>query len=81
MQKDKTSPLVIIYPSIGEGAGAHHSIVFAKMFYDKGFSVLMQGSHFQWEFVKSMPEGYAPGIPQKDVKEIRNITNKSTKNS
>ncbi len=77
LQKDKNSPLIILYPSIGEGAGAHHSIVFAKMFYDEGFSVLMQGSHFQWEFVKSMPEGYAPGIPQNDVKQIRYITSKA----
>ncbi len=74
LQKNKTSPLVIIYPSIGEGAGAHHSIIFAKLFYDEGYSVVMQGSHFHWEFVKSMPVGYAPGLPQKDSELVREIT-------
>lgn len=74
LQKDKTSPLVIIYPSIGEGAGAHHSMIFAKLFYNEGYSVVMQGSHFHWEFVKSMPVGYAPGLPQKDSELVREIT-------
>ncbi|MBR1775910.1 VacJ family lipoprotein [bacterium] len=76
LQKDKTSPLIILYPSIGEGAGAHHSIVFAKIFYDLGYSVVMQGSHFHWEFVKSMPQGYSPGIPYNDAKQVRLVTSK-----
>ena len=49
MQKDKNSPLAIIYPSIGEGINSNHSTVFAKIFYDKGYSVVIQGSHFQWK--------------------------------
>ena len=32
MQKDKTSPVAIIYPSIGEGIQSHHSVVLAKLF-------------------------------------------------
>ena len=74
LQKDNNSPLMIFYPSIGEGAGNHHSVVFAKMFYDAGYSVVLQGSHFHWEFVKSMPEGFAPGLPLKDSEYIRQIT-------
>ena len=76
LQKDKTAPLMIFYPSIGEGAGNHHSLVFAKMFYDAGYSVVMQGSHFQWEFVKSMPNGFAPGLPQNDSEYIRLVSEK-----
>lgn len=76
MQRDKQSPLIVIYPSIGESAGTHHSIVFAKMFYDAGYSVVMLGSHFHWEFVKSMPDGYYPGLPQNDALVIRNLTAK-----
>lgn len=76
MQKNKNAPLAIIYPSIGEGASSHHSIVLAKLFYDYGYSVVMLGSHFQWEFVKSMPEGYKPGIPSQDVEYVRNLTAK-----
>ena len=76
LQKEKAAPLVIIYPSIGEGAGAHHSVVFAKMFYDLGYSVVMQGNHFQWEFVKSMPEGYTPGMPFIDAKNIQLVTSR-----
>ena len=76
LQKDKSAPLVIIYPSIGEGAGCHHSLVFGKMFYDKGYSVVMQGSHFHWEFVKSMPDGFAPGLPEKDSEYIRQVSSK-----
>ena len=71
LQKDKDSPVVIIYPSIGEGANTHHSIIFAKQFYDKGYSVILQGSHFHWEFAKCMPEGYHPGIPRHDSVALR----------
>ena len=74
LQKNKSAPIVILYPSIGEGAGNHHSVVFAKMFYDEGYSVIMQGSHFHWEFVRSMPEGYAPGLPLKDSDYVRNVS-------
>ncbi len=76
LQKDKNSPLVIIYPSIGEGISSHHSVVFAKIFYDLGYSVVIQGSHFHWEFVKSLPEGYVPGVPEYDVAYLRDITQK-----
>ena len=76
MQHDKNSPVAIIYPSIGEGITSHHSVVLAKIFYDAGYSVIIQGSHFQWEFVKSMPEGYAPGLPLEDVKYLKAVTTK-----
>ena len=76
MQKDKNSPLAILFPSIGEGVKSHHSVVFAKLFYDIGYSVIIEGSSFNWEFVKSMPVGYAPGLPEKDAKELAIITHK-----
>ncbi len=76
MQKDKNSPVVIIYPSIGEGIQSHHSIVLAKLFYDEGYSIIIQGSHFQWEFVKSMPQGYTPGNPTEDAEHLRTLTSK-----
>ena len=77
MQKEKTtSPLVIIYPSIGEGVEAEHSVSLAKLFYDAGYSVIIQGSHFQWEFVKSMPSDYHPGLPKEDAKVLKSITAK-----
>ncbi len=76
MQKDKNAPLAIIYPSIGEGVQSHHAVVMAKLFYDEGYSVVIQGSHFQWEFVKSMPDDYRPGIPSEDVKYLKNVTAK-----
>ncbi len=76
LQKDKNAPLVILYPSIGEGATTHHSTIFAKMFYDEGYSVIMQGSHFHWEFVKSMPQGYCPGVPAVDADNIKLVTSK-----
>lgn len=76
MQKDKSAPLAIIYPSIGEGIKSHHSVVFAKLFYDKGYSVLMLGSNFQWEFVKSMPDGYYPGVPSNDAIYLQDTTKK-----
>lgn len=76
MQKKKDSPVIILYPSIGEGAGTHHSVVFAKMFYDEGFSIIMLGNPFHWEFVKSMPDDYFPGLPEKDAQMIRMVTHK-----
>lgn len=76
LQKDINAPLVILYPSIGEGANNHHSVVFAKLFYDEGFSVVMQGSHFHWEFVKSMPQGFCPGFPNDDIVYIKLVTSK-----
>lgn len=74
--KKKNSPLAIIYPSIGEGIMSSHSVLLAKLFYDAGYSVIIQGSHFQWEFVKSMPNGYYPGLPSKDADILRLITAK-----
>ena len=76
LQKDKNSPLAIIYPSIGEGINSHHSVVLAKIFYDEGYSVIIQGSHFQWEFVNSMPDEYKPGIPSQDADYLRLVTTK-----
>lgn len=76
MQKDKNSPVAILFPSIGEGIKAHHSVVFAKLFYDLGYSIIIEGSSFQWEFAKSMPKGYIPGVPSEDAKQIANITEK-----
>lgn len=76
LQKDKNAPLAIIYPSIGEGIMSHHSVILAKMFYDEGYSVLIQGSHFHWEFIKSMEENYRPGIPANDVIYLKNLTHK-----
>lgn len=76
MQKDKNSPVAIIYPSIGEGAMSHHSGIFAKIFYDLGYSVIIQGSHFHWAFVKSMPKSYKPGILPQDAYYLRMTTAK-----
>jgi ABC-type transporter lipoprotein component MlaA len=77
LQKDKqNSPLAIIYPSIGEGINSSHSVLLAKLFYEQGYSVVIQGSHFQWEFVKSMPEGYRPGLPSKDAETLKLVTSK-----
>ncbi len=77
MQKDTSkSPVAIIYPSIGEGINSEHSVILAKMFYDAGYSVIIQGSHFQWEFVKSMPKDYRPGLPADDAKKILLVTSK-----
>ena len=72
----KDLPLAIIYPSIGEGIGSSHSVMLAKLFYDAGYSVVIQGSHFQWEFVKSMPATYRPGLPIRDAENLRLVTNK-----
>ncbi len=77
LQKDKKeSPVAIIYPSIGEGIMSSHSVLLAKIFYDEGYSVVIQGSHFQWEFVKSMPDGYKPGLPSSDAENLRMVTTK-----
>jgi len=76
LQKDKNSPLAIIYPSIGDGINSHHSVVLAKLLFDEGYSVLIQGSHFHWEFVKSMPADYRPGIPKRDVELLETTTEK-----
>ncbi len=74
LNKDKKAPVAIIYPSIGEGIMSSHSVLWAKIFYDAGYSVVIQGSHFEWEFVKSMPQGYHPGLPDKDSEQLRRLT-------
>lgn len=76
LQKDKNSPLAIIYPSTGDGVKASHPIMFAKLFYDAGYSVIIHGNPFQWEFVKSMPETYRPGLPSRDAYHLRASTTK-----
>lgn len=76
LQKNKTSPLAILYPSIGEGIMADKSVILGKLLYDEGYSVVIMGSAFNWEFIKSMPEGYKPGIPAEDAKNLRLTTAK-----
>lgn len=76
VQKTKNSPIAVIYPSIGESIMSTHSAMLAKLFYDKGFSVLILGSHFQWEFVKSMPDNYYPGLPEQDCNYLKLATDK-----
>lgn len=76
LQKNKTSPVAILYPSIGEGITSDGSTVLAKLIYSQGYSVIIQGSAFQWEFVKSMPEGYKPGMPYQDAAYLRKVTAK-----
>ena len=80
LQENKKAPLAIIYPSIGEGIMSYHSAVLAKMFYDKGYSVVIQGSSFQWEFVKSMPDNYKPGFPGIDAQYLKLVTSKIINN-
>lgn len=76
LNKDKNSPLAILYPSFGEGIGADKSTVLAKILYSKGYSIAILGSAFQWEFIKSMPENYKPGLPTKDAQKLRLTTAK-----
>lgn len=76
LQKDKTSPLAIIYPAFGEGILGDKAVRESKILYDEGYSVVIQGSAFHWEFVKSMPESYRPGIPAQDAQKLRLVTAK-----
>jgi len=76
LQKDKNAPVAVIYPSIGEGVMSSHPAMFAKIFYDEGYSVVIIGSHFQWEFVSSMPKNYRPGIPSVDAEYVKMTTDK-----
>lgn len=79
LQKEKQSPLAIIFPSVGEGVSNNHNAIIAKLFYDEGYSVLIFGSHFQWEFFKSVDKNYSLGYIQDDVKYINTLINKSIK--
>lgn len=72
----KNSPVAIIYPSIGDGIMSTHASKFAKIFYDKGYSVVILSSHFNWEFAKSMPKEYYPGNPSVDVEYVKKTTDK-----
>lgn len=76
LQQNKEAPLAIIYPSIGEGIRSSESLVQAKILYDEGYSVIILGSSFQWEFVKSMPIFYIPGMPTQDAYYLRKVTAK-----
>lgn len=76
LQKDKTAPLAIIYPAFGEGILGDKAVREAKILYDEGYSVVIQGSAFHWEFVRSMPENYKPGIPYEDAKKLRIVSSK-----
>ena len=80
LQKNKKAPIAIVYPSIGEGAFSHHPVVFAKIFHDAGYSVIIQGNPFNWEFIKSAPKDYRPGLPCKDAQYTRLMTSKILEN-
>ncbi|MBQ4646936.1 MAG: VacJ family lipoprotein [Candidatus Gastranaerophilales bacterium] len=75
LQKNKQSPLAIIFPSIGEGINNSHSTSLARMFYEEGYSAIILGSHFQWEFYKSIDENHFPGAIKDDVKYINLLVN------
>ena len=83
LQKNKKSPLVIIFPSIGEGINNSHSVTLSEFCYNEGYSVIIIGSHFQWEFYKSVKKDYRPGVIKEDVKfinlAINNIINHLSK--
>lgn len=74
LQKDKSAPIAVIYPSIGEGIMSQESMMQAKILYEKGYSVVIMSSAFNWGFVKSMPNDYAPGLPYEDAKKLRIAT-------
>lgn len=76
LQKDKTAPVAIIYPSIGEGIISDKSTVLAKILYEEGYSVIIEGSPCNWEFVRSMPDNYRPGMPAQDARYLRMVTSK-----
>ena len=76
LQKQDSSPLAIIFPSIGEGINSTHSTLMAKLFFDAGYSVIIEGSAFHWEFAKSMPENYRPGNPSNDADYLKTVTAK-----
>ena len=80
LQKNKQSPLAIIFPSVGEGINNSHSSILAKMFYDEGYSAIILGSHFQWEFLKSTDDSYTPGAIKDDIKYINLLINGIVKN-
>lgn len=48
----------------------------AKLFFDAGYSVIIEGSAFHWEFAKSMPENYRPGNPSNDADYLKTVTAK-----
>lgn len=73
LQKSKSSPLAIIFPSVGESADSSHNIYFANMFYNEGYSVILLGSHFQWEFLKSIFKGYKIGKTKDDIKLVNRL--------
>ncbi len=75
LNKDKFAPLAVIFPSVGEGAGNSHGRIMAKMLYDEGYSVIILGSHFQWEFLKSVDKGYKVGLIKNDIKYINLLVN------
>lgn len=76
LQKNKNAPIAILYPSIGEGSLSDKSVALAKILYDEGYSIMIQGSSFNWEFIKSMPRGYKPGMPYPDAEYLRLTTAK-----
>lgn len=80
LQKDKTAPLAIIYPELGEGIWGDKSIRQAKILYNEGYSVVIQGNAFNWEFVRSMPGNYKPGIPSEDAQKLRIVTSRIINN-
>ncbi len=74
LQKNKKAPLAIIYPPVGESIWAAQGFEQGKMMYDRGYSVVILSSAFNWEFVESMPKDFRPGLPMNDAKYLREVT-------
>jgi len=77
LQKDKKSPLVILFPSVGESSNSSHNVSLANIFYNEGYSVLILGSYFHWEFSKSIEEEHKLGVIKDDIKYVNYLINNS----
>lgn len=79
INKKKNSPLAIIYPTIGADINAKKSVALTKILNKAGYSVLIVGSNFHWEFIKNMPKGYRPGYLPQDAYYLRHVTSRILK--
>lgn len=76
LQKNKNAPVAIIFPSVAEGILSDKSVAQTKLLYDEGYSVIILGSTCNWEFIKSMPSEYRPGLPNNDATHLRMATSR-----
>jgi len=69
--QEEPAPLMIQLPGLGSHRKSNMDLALAELAYNEGYNVLIFSNTFNWEFMASAPQGYAPGYVETDKEMLR----------